>query len=261
MPSLIDIVKERMSKQADLAEFESRLAKGDVDPSSAIPEFEQSALEHYRELIRSGQMEPAEAHKLLRQRLQERPEIERQAFNSGSSTYSPSYATTGATLGIGAGLGWGINKLISGKNARSFPEHVGSMLSPSQLLPRSHDPATGKLKWSMSPWSLLPLGLASAFYLTRPLQDPAYQRGEKGYFSSLASSLGGSGRETRKRMGEAEQQYGTVGALPLHALNFAMDPVGGVAAAGTKVTDMLTDKEGELMDKAVEAVDRALRAS
>jgi len=257
MPSLIEIMKKR----ADLAEFESRLSKGNVDPSSAVPEFEQAALEHYRELVRSGQMSSEEAHRLLRQRLQDRPAIEQQAFESGASTYSPSYLGAGATLGIGAGLGWGINKLISGKKARSFPEHVGSVLSPSQLLPRSVNPATGKMKWSMSPWSLLPLGLASAFYLTRPLQDPAYQRGDKGYFSSLASSVGGAGRESRKRMGEAEQQYGTLGAVPLHALNFAMDPLGGVAAAGTKIKDTLLDKESEWLDQAAVAVSRALRDS
>jgi hypothetical protein len=108
---------------------------------------------------------------------------------------------------------------------------------------------------------MLPLLFFSTNYLTRPFQDPAYQRGESGYLSSLASSVGGAGRETRKRMGEAEQQYGTLGALPVHALNFAMDPIGGIAAAGTKAKEMLFDKEGELLDEAAEAVDRALRAS
>ena len=253
MPSLVDIVKERLSKRADLAEFESRLSKGDVDPSTAVPEFEQSALEHYRELIRSGQMEPAEAHKLLRQRLQERPAIENRAFESGSSLYNPSYLGTGATIGIGAGIGWGLDKLIglgTGNKSQSYAGHVGNMLSPMQLVPKTR-----------SLWGLLPLVGASAAYLTRPFQDPAYQRGDRGYFASLSSAMGGAGRESRRRMGEAEQQYGTLGAVPLHALNFALDPIGGIAAAGTKAKEMMADKEGELLDKAAEAVDRSLRAS
>jgi hypothetical protein len=268
MPSLVDILKERAAvqaacsvKSADLAEFESKLSQGGVNPSSAVPEFEQAAIEHYRGLIQSGQMTPAEAHRLLRQRLKDRPSVEQQALESGSSLYTPSYLGAGTTLGVGAGLSWGLNKLLSGKDAHPIHEHVGSMLSPSQLLPRTADPTTGKMKWSMSPWALLPLGAASAFYLTRPLQDPAYQRGEKGYFSSLASAIGGSGRESRRRMSEAEQNYGTLGAMPLHALNFAMDPLGGIAAAGTKVKDVLTSKEGELWDKAAEAVERGLRDS
>ena len=167
--------------------------------------------------------------------------------------YTPSYGGVGTQLAIGTGLGWGIDRAISAIN-KSKPQpvgqHLANMLSPTQIIPKTR-----------SLGALLPLAFFSANYLTRPFQDPAYQRGDKGYFSSLASSLGGAGRETRKRMGEAEQQYGTVGALPLHALNFAMDPIGGIAAAGTKAKEMLTDKEGELMDKAAEAVDRALRAS
>lgn len=249
MPSLIEIMKKR----ADLAEFESRLSKGEVDPSGAVPEFEQAALEHYRELIRSGQMEPAEAHKLLRQRLQDRPEVERQAFESGSSMYTPSYGGVGTQLAIGTGIGWGLDKLISaarGQPSQPVGQHVVNMLSPAQLIPRTR-----------SLGALLPLAFFSANYLTRPFQDPSYQRGDKGYLSSLASSLGGAGRETRKRMGEAEQEYGSVGALPLHALNFAMDPIGGIAAAGTKAKELLFDKEGELLDEAAEAVDRALRTS
>jgi hypothetical protein len=249
MSSLIDIMKKR----ADLAKFESRLSKGGVDPSSAVPEFEQAALEHYRDLIRSGQMEPTEAHSLLRRRLRERPEIERQAFESGSSMYAPTYGGVGTQLAIGTGLGWGLDKVISaikGQPAQPVGQHLANMLSPAQLIPKTR-----------SLGALLPLLFFSANYLARPFQDPAYQRGESGYLSSLASSLSGAGRETRKRMGEAEQQYGTLGALPVHALNFAMDPVGGIAAAGTKAKEMLLDKEGELLDEAAKAVDRALRTS
>ena len=249
MSSLIDIMKKR----ADLTEFESRLSEGNVNPSTAIPEFEQAALEHYREMIRSGQIGSTEAHKLLRQRLQDRPEIERQAFESGSSMYTPTYGGVGTQLAIGTGLGWGIDKLVSaarGQPAQPVGQYLANMLSPTQLLPKTR-----------SLGAMLPLLFFSANYLARPFQDPAYQRGESGYLSSLASSVGGAGRETRKRMGEAEQQYGTLGALPVHALNFAMDPVGGIAAAGTKAKEMLFYKEGELLDEAAEAVDRALRAS
>lgn len=249
MPSLIEIMKKR----ADLAEFESRLSKGDVDPSAAVPEFEQAALEHYRELIRSGQMEPSEAHKLLRERLQERPDIERQAYESGSSAYVPSYTGAGTQLAVGTGLGWGLDRIMSAVSKRPpapLSSHVAGMLSPTQIFPKARTLG-----------ALLPLAWFASGYLTRPFQDPAYQRGDTGYLSSLASSIGGAGRETRKRMGEAEQEYGHLGALPLHALNFAMDPIGGIAAAGTKAKEMLFDKEGEALDEAAAAVDRALRAS
>ncbi len=245
MPSLVDIMKARSEKRADLAEFESRLARGGVNPSKAISDFEQSAIEHYREMIRSGQLTSAQAHKLLRQRLQERPGVEQQAFESGTSIYAPTYQGAGLQLGMGAGLGWGLGQLarIGGGTPPSFGQQVGNMLLPRNM------------------WGLLPLGLSGLIYAAKALHDPKYQRGEKGYAGAVGSTVAGAGREMRKRMGEAEQRYGAIGAMPLHAFGILADPVAAASAGVGKVKDVLLNKQSELSGEAAAAVSRALRKS
>jgi hypothetical protein len=130
--------------------------------------------------------------------------------------------------------------LFGGKGV-SYGESLAGLLNPKLM------------------WGALPLALGSIFYLTRAAQDPAYQRGEKGYLRSVGSTISGAGRETRRRMGEAAERYGQLGALPVHAMNLILDPVGALSAAGTKATDVLLGKQGELLDQAEAAVDRALR--
>ena len=77
--------------------------------------------------------------------------------------------------------------------------------------------------------------------------------------SALGSTLTGAGRESRRRMSEATERYGTLGSLPVHAINALLDPISTVSAAGTKVYDVLQDKQGEFLEQAETAVDQALR--
>lgn len=251
MPTLIELMRERRAgrKQADLADFDARMQRGEVSAGAAVPDFEQSAIEHYREMLRNGEISPGEARKLLQKKLHERPDVEERAFQTGGATYSPTYGGALTGLGLGAGLMWGLGQLGRpfGAKPPSLPEQVKAMVTPTALLPRVGS-------W----WSLLPLGLAGAFYGMRPLEDPAYQRGERGYWASLGASLSGAGKETRRRMEEAQQRYGTVGAIPLHALNVAMDPIGGILAGGTKAKELLMGKESAWRELAEQRIKEAL---
>ncbi len=213
------------------------------DNAAAVPAYEQEVLENARDSYRRGQLSPEQSGTQVRQQLRQRPEVEDQQFKDNLSAASPSYGTALTGMGVGAGAGYLLDHAIHGvgrafgsqQKAHPFTTHLKGMVGGGLL---------GKgLGWMR----LLPLAFMAQHYGTQAALNPAYQRGEQGYLGSLGSTIANAGQSTRDSMSEANERYGTLGALPLHALNVAMDPLGATLAAGSKAKEMLFGKSSEYL--------------
>jgi hypothetical protein len=221
----------------------------------AVPDFEQSVLEKARDDYGRGNISADQSRSQVHEELKRRPEAEAEAFKANLSAASPSYGSALTSLGMGAGMGYlmdhamRVGNLFGGEHKpSSYLSHVGNQITGGVT------GITGMANKNMGLLRFLPLAFMAQHYGTQALANPEYQRGEKGYLSSLGSTIANAGDSTRKSMEEANDRYGTLGAMPLHALNIAMDPLGAGLAGISKGKELLFGKSSEqLLKRAMSA--------
>ena len=201
--------------------------------------------------IAKGQLHPkdeatAKATVMTELRRHER-QLEAQNYRQSRMTNVPTTpGEIGASVGLGTGMTWAVPRLMN--KFRNKPS-----LTPP--------PTVGEAaKASFGP-GMLPI--TGAFELANlamnPMADPKYQRGERSYMQSAKEGWKGTQERFGKSQEDVRNKYGLLG-LPVQALHGILNPITGLAYAGTGIYDKLTGKEGgELITQADMLVDKACK--
>jgi len=91
-----------------------------------------------------------------------------------------------------------------------------------------------------------------------PFQDPAYQRGDRGYLGSVLPSIGAQVKAMRRANQEATRRYG-VGAVPVQAFHGLLNPLTGAAYGLSSLGQTLLGKSGSLREEARVRISESLR--
>lgn len=102
--------------------------------------------------------------------------------------------------------------------------------------------------------SLPGVAMSQLMGLARPLSDPKYRRGERGYASSWLEGQKGDAERLGRKAEEATQRYGVAG-VPLQLLHGFLNPVSSLVYGGTAIKDYFNRGNA---DKATQAVGSAL---
>lgn len=91
-----------------------------------------------------------------------------------------------------------------------------------------------------------------------PLRDPKYQKGERGYLSSIIPSIETQADVMKMQAREVAKRYGLLG-LPVQAFQGIMNPLTGTVFATKELKKALTGKYASLRREAKEGIVEALR--
>lgn len=109
------------------------------------------------------------------------------------------------------------------------------------------------------PSGFMPLAATTgALSLLKPLGDPRWRRGERGYFSSLHESVKGEADNLAEAGRNARERYGLAG-VPIQAFHGMLNPIPSLYHGVTSMKDLIMGKEGQAMIARAETlIDKAL---
>lgn len=222
MPTLLELLAEKTA--AAPAEVAQAALRGEMPAMAIEPAVRQYAASKTMELVESGRLAPGMARQhysqLLNSMQKDRGQLEDVAYRRGAGGELPvSLGDIGTSVALGTGMTWGLNRV-----GRLFDKARKKKPSPAMGLKDA-------FKFTFSP-KFIPVaaGIGLASSALNPLQDPKWQRGERGFFDSWKEGVRGSAEEFRRKGQEARQQYGLLG-LPVQAFHVLTDPMAAGAAA------------------------------
>ena len=245
--SLVDIVKSRVEKRAQSPLYQAA-ASGQLPAMSVDPALQQMASEQTAELVRTGVLLPDRAQSFnsdfLKKLREGRANLEDVAYRSSVAIGAP---VEPLELGITAGMGllpMAVSKVPKLWGGKTEPMSIGKSFK------LNFGPA-------FMPASAIFEGLGFAM---NPLEDPQYQRGERGYLSSAWKGMQASAERFGERGAEARRRYGLAG-IPVQVLHGIMSPLSALGYLGGTVKDMFVgDQAPAYANKAASAVASALDA-
>lgn len=198
-------------------DFHDAVEQGKLPANRIGPLLDEYVSQHLLQEVRAGrlgrQQAMAEFDRIRKEQMTGQRMLERQAFRKGIFVHAPT-----GPVGAGASAAFTVapTKWIS--------DWLGHPMSWKQAINLGLGPAS--LPFS----AMFEAGMGAI----APFSDPLYQRGERGYFGSLAEGAKARGERFAQAGEETRKNYGIMG-VPIQAAQNLFNPLAGIGFTGSEI--------------------------